>query len=102
MKNDESDEGRYIDLRQCAQKLLKKKRAEDIKFMSEADIRAIVHELQVHQIEIEMQNEELQRAYNTAEEMRDRYIDLFDFSPVGYFTLNEDDGSIFPEGMPVC
>lgn len=95
MKNDESDEGRYIDLRQCAQELLKKKRAEDIKFMSEADIRAIVHELQVHQIEIEMQNEELQRAYNTAEEMRDRYIDLFDFSPVGYFTLNEDDGSIF-------
>ncbi len=94
MKKDESGERRDKDLRQQAEELLRKKSAEEMKFMHEADIRAIVHELQVHQIELKMQNEELQRAYNTAEEIRDRYIDLFDFAPVGYFTLNEGDGSI--------
>ena len=45
----------------------------------------LVHELQVHQIELEMQNEELQRARTAAEEASEKYYDLFDFAPVGYF-----------------
>ena len=45
----------------------------------------LVHELQVHQVELEMQNEELQRAEAAAEEASEKYGDLFDFAPVGYF-----------------
>ena len=52
---------------------------------SETDARALVHELQVYQIELEMHNEELQRAQAAAEEASRRYGDRFDFSPVAYF-----------------
>ena len=50
----------------------------------------ILHELQVHQIELEMQNEQLQQSQASLEDVRDRYIDLYDFSPVGYLTINSD------------
>ena len=53
--------------------------------VSEMDARALVHELQVYQIELEMQNEELLRAQAAAEEASARYGELFDFAPVAYF-----------------
>jgi PAS domain S-box-containing protein len=46
------------------------------------------HELQVYQIELEMQIEELQQAQNVLEASRDSYLDLYEFAPVGYITLN--------------
>ena len=52
-------------------------------------IKQMIHELQVHQIELEMQNEELRRAQNQIEIDRLRYFDLYDLAPVGYCTISE-------------
>jgi PAS domain S-box-containing protein len=49
----------------------------------------LVHELQVHQIELELQNDELRQARAKADGLLAQYTDLYDFAPVGYLTLNE-------------
>jgi PAS domain S-box-containing protein len=54
--------------------------------------RRLAHELHVHQIELETQNAELRRTQSDLAAARDRYLDLFDFAPVGCFTLDQDGG----------
>ena len=56
----------------------------------EPDALGLLHELQVHQIELEMQNEELIQARADLEDVLQLYTDLYDFSPVGYLTLGSD------------
>jgi PAS domain S-box-containing protein len=49
----------------------------------------LIQELRVHQIEMEMQNDELRKVQKELEDSRNKYFSLFDFAPVGYFTLNQ-------------
>jgi len=81
------------DLRVRAEKLLAAG-GTDLRQMSPDDVLKLAHELQVHQLELEMQNEELRRAQETITETENRYADLYDFAPVGYVTLD-------PQGLIV-
>ncbi len=53
------------------------------------DPQRMLHELQVHQVELEMQNAELQAARDRMETLLEKYTDLYDFAPVGHFSLDE-------------
>lgn len=54
-----------------------------------SELQQLTHDLQTHQIELEMQNRELHEAQQQLEEARDRYADLYDFAPVSYITFGE-------------
>jgi PAS domain S-box-containing protein len=77
------------DLRQRAEELLRATRT-DVAKMTDEDVQRLVHELQVHQIELELQNEELRQAQVELAEARDRYADLYEFAPVGYLSVDHD------------
>ena len=62
---------------------------ENVSALSIEEARRLVHELEVHQIELEMQNDELRLAQEELTETRKEYVDLYDFAPVGYLTVNE-------------
>ncbi|SEM36902.1 PAS domain S-box-containing protein [Syntrophus gentianae] len=57
--------------------------------LSHEEALQVLHELRIHQIELEMQNEELHRTQAELENSRARYFDLYDLAPVGYFSLSE-------------
>jgi PAS domain S-box-containing protein len=82
-----SSERKFAILRQHAEDLISRQ-AQDGGSGLPVDIRSLVHELEVRQIELEMQNEELVRAQEELENSYNRYIDLYDFAPVGYLTVN--------------
>jgi two-component system CheB/CheR fusion protein len=63
--------------------------SENIDDQSSAEIWQTLHELRVHQVELEMQNEELQRAHVELDTLRARYFDLYDLAPVGYVTVSK-------------
>ncbi|MGE5419249.1 MAG: ATP-binding protein [Chloroflexota bacterium] len=74
-------------LRSDAEKVYKKKA---VTITEESDNIRLLQELSVHQIELELQNEELQSANREAEKLAQKYTELYDFAPTGYYTLSKE------------
>ena len=78
------------ELRRSAEaKLRKQQQKKTAQPQTEAEAQRLLHELQVHQIELEMQNAELQDARDEVEAGLEKYTNLYDFAPVGYFSIDE-------------
>jgi len=88
------DEGSKFEvsiLRRKAEELLRKNLKKPGSSLSEVEILKLIHEIEVHQIELELQNEELKLAKNRAIELAsEKYAELYDFAPSGYFTLSKE------------
>ncbi|MBZ2165448.1 PAS domain-containing sensor histidine kinase [Methanobacterium spitsbergense] len=75
-------------LRKKAEETVKKQYNHKINQSKDTD--ELFHELQVHQVELEMQNEELRQAQIKLEDSQRKYFDLYNFAPDGYFTLDKE------------
>jgi PAS domain S-box-containing protein len=96
----EGKSGQLSKLRERAEAVLGAQ-GEDLPNASPEEVRKLVQELRTHQIELEMQNEDLRRAQEELVESRDRYSDLYDFAPVGYLTVSEQ-GLILKANLTVA
>ncbi|MCE0484966.1 MAG: response regulator [Methylacidiphilales bacterium] len=98
MNNNSPQSKQSAKLRHRAEKKLKTLPEADTQ-SSPAQTQRLVHELQVHQLELELQNEELQESRARMEAALERATDLYDFAPVGYFALLAD-GAIREVNLP--
>jgi PAS domain S-box-containing protein len=91
-KNDEPKE--VAELRSRAEEIAKGQEfaplPENLGLMSPEEAQKLIHELRVHQIELKMQNDELRRTQAELDATRQRYFDLYNLAPVGYFVLSHD------------
>ncbi|MFH0823146.1 MAG: sigma 54-interacting transcriptional regulator [Pseudomonadota bacterium] len=87
----DSKDGR-ADLRRRAEAALAKESGDvsDVSELSPGEVLELIHDLRVHRIQLEMQNEELRHAQHELEEARDRYLELYDYAPIGYLTLDRN------------
>ena len=88
MKDPKNPPPDFTELRRRAEQRLQVQTIDPEALSPEECIR-LVHELQVHQMELEMQNEELRQTQARLAESKEKYADLYDFAPLGYLTLNE-------------
>jgi two-component system, sensor histidine kinase PdtaS len=77
------------DLRDRAEEIIRRQQSAP-KNSSPAELQKLIEELQVHQIELELQNEELRRTQLELEEAKDKYFDLYNFAPAGYLTMDKN------------
>ena len=78
-----------VTLRMRAEAQLERRKANASAVSDTAETHArLLHELEIHQIELEMSNESLRQAYDEADVLHRKYADLYDFAPIPYFTLN--------------
>ena len=91
MKKEKAESNQNGNLRRHAEERLKASQSGPVgsKTADGVDAMALVHELQVHQIELEMQNEELKRAKLEMEDALTKYSDLYDFAPIGLFAIDQ-------------
>jgi len=92
MTSSDEQQEQTLRMRRKAEERLREQAARSnaaLEDLSPEDIRQMLHELQVHQIELEMQNEELRRARVELEAVQERYFDLYDLAPVSYITVGE-------------
>ena len=86
-----SNKPEAVVLRQKAERLLKNRTHGKVSQISEADALKLIQELEVHQIELELQNEELMLAKEQVAKAADeKYVELYDFAPSGYITISKD------------
>jgi PAS domain S-box-containing protein len=89
MREKKNEQNRRLELRKMAEKRIKAS-TRFIKKLSHDDTLKLIHELEVHQVELELQNDELKRSQSELEESRRKYFDLYDLAPVGHVTLNRN------------
>ena len=92
MTNKNNRPGNGSELRRLAEDIARENTdtyPENIESLSTEEIRRMLHELRVHQIELEMQNVELRLAQAELDASRTRFFDLYDLAPVGYYTISE-------------
>jgi PAS domain S-box-containing protein len=101
MKEAENSSGKLVTIREKAEELQKQKQLKPSCTFSEAETLKLIHELEVHQIELEMQNDELLLAKELADTAIEKYTELYDFAPTGYISISKE-GKLTNINLTAC